>query len=290
MQLQYLSPGTVKDAVSLLNKYREKAKVIAGGTDLVIQIKNRVKNPEYLVDLTGVPSLNHIDFDARRGLRIGALTSVRALETSPEIKQKYPIIAQAASQLGSVAIRNVATIGGNLCNALPSAELSQAMMALSASTRIIGPQGERELPIEDFFKGVGLTALAANEILSEINIPALPPNTRGVYTKHSLRGSIDLAIVNVAVLLNLSDGGRVCQDIRIVLGAVAPTPIRARKAESILRGEKVNPGLIDRVAQQAADEAHPRAGSIRGSVEYKKEMVMVYTRRLINEAIAQKFD
>jgi carbon-monoxide dehydrogenase medium subunit len=185
-----------------------------------------------------------------------------------------------------VAIRNVATIGGNLCNASPSGELSQAMMALSATIRIIGPRGERELPIEDFFQGVGLTALANDEIMAGIEAPILSPNARGAYAKHSPRGSIDLAIVNVGILLTPSDTDQSCRDVRIALGAVASTPMRARKAELLLKGEKISPRLIERVAEQAADESDPRPDTL-GSVEYKKEMVRVYVARLIGRLASQ---
>jgi carbon-monoxide dehydrogenase medium subunit len=286
MQLECLTPKTINEAISLVGKYQAKAKVIAGGTDLVIQLKNKLRNPDFLIDLTRIPSLRIIDLDEKRGLKIGALATVRTLETSPLIRSKYPLISQAAGQLGSVAIRNVATIGGNLCNASPSGELSQAMMALSATIRIIGPRGERELPIEDFFQGVGLTALANDEIMAGIEAPILSPNARGAYAKHSPRGSIDLAIVNVGILLTPSDTDQSCRDVRIALGAVASTPMRARKAELLLKGEKISPRLIERVAEQAADESDPRPDTL-GSVEYKKEMVRVYVARLIGRLASQ---
>lgn len=270
-------------AMGMLGRYREKAKIIAGGTDLMLQMRLGARKPQYLIDITRIPGLDTIAFDDEGGLRLGALTTIRALETSAELQERFPILVRAAGQLGSVAIRNVATVGGNLCNALPSAETSQALTALSAQVRMTGPDGERTLPIEDFFIGVGRTALRPDELLMEILVPRMAPGTSGVYIKHAPRGPIDLAIVNITVLMTMEPGERICRDARIVLGAVAPKPLRARKAEDLLKGQKVVSGLIHQAAQTASDEAHPRKGSIRGSFEYKKEMVRVLTARAIGE-------
>jgi carbon-monoxide dehydrogenase medium subunit len=264
MRFDYLEPTTIEEALTLLTKNNGKAKVIAGGTDVMLQARNRAIKPEYLVDITNIPGLEYITLDGQ-GLRIGALATIRALETSPELKKSYPIIPQAAGRLGSVAIRNVATLGGNLCNALPSAETAQAMVALQAQAKITGPSGTRELPIVDFFKGVGKTVLKPNELLVEIKVPKPPPNTFGVYIKHSPRGTIDLAIVNITVLITFEADERTCKDASIVLGAVAPTPLKAGKAENILKSQKIDEKLIGQAAQLAAEEAHPRADSIRGS-------------------------
>ena len=283
MRFEYLEPESIKEALTMLSQYQGKSKIIAGGTDVMLQVRNKVIRPECLVDITRIPGLDTIAFDDPQGVRLGALTTIRALETSVELQRKVPIISQAASQLGSVAIRNVATVGGNLCNALPSAETSQALVALSAHVRIIGPAGERTIPLEDFFIGVGKTVLQPDEILLEIIVPESPPHTFGRYIKHSPRGSIDLAIVNIAVLMTLEADRRICRDAKIVLGAVSPTPLRAKKAEDMLKGKSLDDALIDHVAQAASDEAHPRRGSIRGSFEYKKEMVRVLTRRAIRE-------
>ena len=233
MGFDYIPPKSIEETVSMLSKYYGKAKVIAGGTDLLIQIRTKVTNPEYVLDITGIPELENIRYDENEGLRIGPLTTIRTLETSTEIHQRYPVISQAASQLGSVAIRNVATVGGNLCNALPSAEMAQALLALSAKAKITGPSGERVVPLEDFFTGVGTTVLKPEELLVEIQVPPPSTNTRARYHKHSTRGTIDLAIVNVAVVVTLEPGGKVCKDIRIVLGAVAPTPMRHAKLKRL---------------------------------------------------------
>jgi carbon-monoxide dehydrogenase medium subunit len=286
MRFEYLEPESIEEALTILSQYQGMSKIIAGGTDLMLQMRNKAIRPEYVVDITRIPGLDYITFDDQRGLRLGALTSIRALETSGELQREYSVISQAASQLGSVAIRNVATVGGNLCNALPSAETSQALVALSAQVRIIGPGGERTMPLEGFFTGVGKTLLRPDEILLEILVPEPAPHTAGIYIKHSPRGPIDLAIVNITVLMTMESDHKVCKDTKIVLGAVFPTPLRARKAENVLKGRKVNGALIDQAAQVASGEAHPRQGSIRGSFEYKKEMVRVLTGRAIKQIMA----
>ncbi len=285
MRFNYLEPKTTEEAISLLVKHGEKARVIAGGTDLLIQVRNKAINPEQVIDIGYIPGLEYIDYDDNQGLRMGALTTIRALETSATLQQRYPVISQAASQLGSFAIRNVATIGGNLCNAAPSTETAPALIALSARAIIIGPDGERLVPLEDFFTGPGATVLEKGELLAEIQLPVPPPDTRGAYLKYSIRGTIDLAIVGVAVVVT-SGPGEVCEDIKIVLGAVAPTPIRARHAEAVLRGQKVDETLVDKSAEAASAEARP-VSDVRASAQYRREMVKVLTRRAIKEVMAK---
>jgi len=284
MRFNYLEPATIEEAVSLLGKYDGKAKVVAGGTDLMVQIRDKLIAPEYVVDIGYVSGLDCIDYDEAQGLRIGALTTIRTIEKSGKIFQVYPAISQAAGLLGSMAIRNVATIGGNLCNAAPSADTAPALIGLSAKGKIIGPDGEKLVSLEEFFTGPGCIVCEPGELLVEVQVPVPPPGTKGVYLKHG-RSAIDLATVGVAVIMTL-EPGVVCRDVKIVLGAVAPTPMRAKKAEEILRGKKVEPALIEKSAQVAADEARPIT-DVRASAEYRKEMVKVYTRRAIAQLVAQ---
>ncbi len=286
MRFEYLQPQTIEEATSLLTKYKGRSKVIAGGTDVVTQMRGNLIKPQYLVDITGINGLSYIDVDGGKGLKIGALTPIRDLEKSAELKRSYPIISQAAGQLGSGAIRNMGTIGGNLCNAAPSAETAPALLVLSAKAKITGSRGERVVPLEDFFLGPGNTTLEAGELLVEIQVPAPLPHTIGVYLKHAIRGTIDLAIVGVAVAVTTDPESKVCQDIKIALGAVAPIPVRARKAEEILMGKKIYDDLINKSAQAASDEASP-ISDVRASAEYRREMVKVFTRRAIREAVAK---
>ena len=316
---EYLEPATIQETVSLLAQHIGKAKIVAGGTDLLLQLRRKTIRPEYVVDIAGIPGLDYINYDEKQGLKIGALATIRAMETSAELHRRYPIIPQAASQVGSPAIRNLGTIGGNLCQdtrcpdyavihlrskspcyrgggdicyavkgakrciAMAVAETAPALICLGAEACISGPAGERTIPLENFFTGPGMTILHQDEVLTAIKVPNRPPNTQGGYLKHSLRGTIDFAIVSVAVVLTVNDG--VCEDARIGLLGVAPTPIRAHRAEAIIKGEKVNEGIINRAAQAASAESHP-ISDVSASAEYKREMVRVFTRRLIRAAIA----
>ena len=284
MRFEYLEPTTVQEAVSLLSKYNGKSKIIAGGTDLLVAIRNKTTKPEYVVDIECILGLDYIRYDVQQGLSIGALTKVRLLEKLGELRHRYPIISQAASQLASVAIRNVATIGGNLCNAAPSADSAPALIGLGARAKIVGPVGEKIVALEDFFVGPGKTVLKTGELLLEVQVPVLPPNTKGVYLKHAIRGSIDLAIVGVAAILTMN--GELCRDVKIVLGAVAPTPMRAKKAEKVLEGKKIDDFLIEEAAKAASSECRP-IDDLRASAQYRREMVKVLTRRAILGAMTR---
>ena len=293
MRFEYLRPKSVQEAISLLREHDGKAKVIAGGTDLVVDMRVGMTNqtprlkPQYVIDLESIPELDYIECDEKQGLRIGSLAKIRTVENSSVLHQYYPVISQAAGQLGSVAIRNVATIGGNLCNAVPSAEMAPPLIALSAKARIAGISGERVVPLEDFFVNAGETVLNPEELLVEIQVPMPPLNTKGVYFKHGKRwGTFDLAMVNVAAVLTLEADGQTCRDVKIVLGAVAPTPMRAKKAEGILNGKKIESSLIEKAAQAASEEAKPIT-DIRASAAYRAGMVKVFTRRALEQIIAK---
>ncbi len=283
---EYFEPSSVSEAVSLLAGYKDEAKVIAGGTDLLVEMKQGHIRPKYVIDIKAIPGLDYIDYDSQKGLRIGAMTTIRTLEKSAELRQRYPAISQAARVLGSVSVRNVATLGGNLCNAAPSADTAPGLIGLSARAKIAGPDGERQVLLEDFFTGLGRTVLKTGEILIEIQVPAPPPDTRGVYIKYGIRGTSDLPIVGVAAVLTLEPENKVCQDIKIVLGNVAPTPVRARRAEEAIRRKQMDDVAILNCAQAASDEARPRAGSIRASADYKKAMVKVFTEQAVRTAMA----
>lgn len=284
MRFEYLEADSVERAIALLGKHGDRARVIAGGTDLVPKLRARAVVLDHVIDISYIPDLDYIRYDDTRGLSIGALTPIRALETAVELRRRYSVIAQAAAQLGSIAIRTVGTIGGNLCNAVPSAEMAPPLIALAARARLVGPGGERVVPLEKFFTGVCTTVLAPDEILTEIQVPVPPPGTSATYVKHSIRGTIDLAIVNVAVALS-SDGG-VCRDIRLVLGAVAPTPMRACHAEALLAGSPLDDGMLRKAAGAAAEESRPITDQ-RASAAYRRQLVRVYTARMLRTALGR---
>ena len=283
MRFEYLEPVTIEETVSLLTKYGEKAKVVAGGTDLLVQMRKKVLRPQYVVDIKGIAALDFINYDDGQGLRIGTLTTIRALEKSAELRQRHPVISQAASLLGSFVIRNIATLGGNLCNAAPSAETAPALIGMSARAKIIGPDGERTVPIEGFFTGPGQTVLKTGELLVEIQVPPPMPNTKAIYLlKHGLRGTTDPAIVGVGIVVTAMPESEVCQDAKIVLGAVAPTPMRATEAEKVLKGKRIDDALIKKVAQAASEQCCP-IFDVRASAEYRGKMVEVFTKRALRQ-------
>lgn len=277
---EYFEPASIKEAVALLSKYRGEARVIAGGTDILVKTRQGKISPRYVLNLSAIPGLDYINYDAQAGLKLGAMVTIRALEQSAVLQEKYPVISQAAGQLGHIAIRNIATLGGNLCNAVPSAEMAPCLVVLSARAKLVGPDGERTVPLEEFFISSGKTALGEAELMAEIQVPALPANTRATYLRHTAMAA-GLPIVNVAVMASLEPESQICRDIKIVVGNVAPTPMRAHQAEAVLRGKKIDQTLMEKSAQAAADEAHPRPGSVRASAEYKKDMTRVFTRRAL---------
>jgi len=284
-KFNYLSPSTLDEALSLLSRYKGRAKVIAGGTDFVPKLKRReIGAPGYVIDLKAIPGLDNIEYDAS-GLSLGALVTIGAVETSAIIGEKFAILAQAVQSMASPQVRNRGTIAGNICNAVPSADSAPALITLRAKLKLVSGNGQRTVSIEDFFTGPSQTALNDDEILEEIHIPHPPPNGQGVYLKLTPRRAMDLAILGVAVVVTAQDG--VCQDIRIALGAVAPTPIRAKKAEAILKGQKFDDELIGKTARAAAGQSRP-INDHRASAEYRRDMVEVLVKRAIKQAIGSK--
>jgi len=218
----------------MLFTYHGMAKVIAGGTDLLNQIRLKMIKPEYVVDIGYIPGLDYIKYDSEGQLSIGALATIRSLEMSAEIREHHPVISQAASLMGSMAIRNVGTIGGNLCHASPSAETAPSLIGLGATVKLVGTDGERTVALEKFFTGPGQTALQTGELMVEIRVPPMPSHAKGIYLKHTTRGSVNPAIVGVAAIV-VMDGKR-CKETKLVLGAVASTPIRAIAATPTIAG------------------------------------------------------
>lgn len=283
LHFDYLTPKTVREACSLLFKHKGKASLIAGGTDLVVSMKRRETTPQYVINLKAIPGLDDIHYAGREGLRIGALASMHDIENSPIIQGRFPILSSAAGQMGSPSVRNMETIGGNLGRAAPSADSAPPLIALGAKVKIASPKGERTIGIEEFFLGPGETVLQSDEILTEIQIPNPPPHTRGVYLKMPAGRKIGIAMVGVAVVVTLDSKYASIVDAKIVLGAVAPTPIRATKAEDMLKGKAIEKQLIEKAAQAAAGEAKP-ISDIRASASYRKEMVKVLTAQALTQA------
>lgn len=285
MRFEYLEPASLEEAITLLEHYDGRAKVIAGGTDLVVQMRKGEIKPQYIINIARLPGLDYISFSDKEGLKLGALTTIRALEDSQELQQSYPAIPLMASQMATPGVRSMATLGGNLGNAAPSADTAPILIGLSAQAKIVGPEGERTVQLENFYTGPGSTCLGKGELLREIQMPVPPPHTGAVYLKHGARGAADLAIVGVATVITLEPKGEVCREAKVVLAAVAPTPIRAFQAEAILRGKKIDEKIIEASAQAASGEARPIT-DVRAPASYRREMVKVFTRRAIRQALA----
>jgi carbon-monoxide dehydrogenase medium subunit len=278
-EFEYLEPSSLSEAVSLLNQHSKAAKIFAGGTDLLVDMKEGELSPRYLIDIKGIPGQDYIKYDEKKGLRMGALTTMRQIETSRVVREQFPPLAQAAKVLGSVQVRNRATIGGNLCNASPAAETAPPLLVLGAKVKLVGSRGERMLPLEEFFVGPELTVLD-KEILTEIIVPSPSPHTRGVYISISRRRAVDLALVGVAVAAVVDPEKGRWKEVKIALGAVGPTPMRVPKAERILNGKRIDAALIEKAARIASDEADP-ISDVRASAWYREEMVRVLVQRTL---------
>lgn len=282
VRFRLLEPRDLSEACSLLAEYREKAKILAGGQGLLPLLKHRQIAPNYIINIKGLPSLGYID-ESGGSLRIGALTTNRAVELSALIKERYPMLAELEQVLGDVQTRNWGTLVGNLCAASPTSDLAPALIALGARVKVMSVRGERAIPLDDFFVDYLKTALESDEIVTEIQVVEPLPRTGGAYHKERIR-VMDSPIASAAAVVSLDAGLGTVVAARIVLQAVCPTPIRAKEAEKVIIGEKVRDGLADEVAVVAAKEACP-ISDVYGSAEYKREMVKVAIRQVVGLAI-----
>jgi CO/xanthine dehydrogenase FAD-binding subunit len=269
---EYHAPATLPEALAILADFGGAARALAGGTDLLLKLKAERLAPSAVVNIKRVPQLHSRVVNSH--VSLGALTTLSELRASPTIRSRLPALATAAGTMASVQIRNLATLGGNLCNAAPSADLGPILMALEATALIAGPQGERELPLEEFFTGPGQTALLPGELLTAVRI--MPATGLSTYLKLAPRACMDIAVVGIGLALYLEAG--ICQRARIVLGAVAPTPLRARRAEEALVGQRLTAELIEHAAQLAGEAAQP-IDDVRGTAWYRRRMVVTLTRR-----------
>ncbi len=305
-KFDYFKPTSLEEALTLFAQYGEKAKWIAGGTDVIVMIKQKTMTPDVLISLQGIPGLGEIKFNGT--LSIGPMVTHRMIEKSELIKKDFSALADAVSWLGSIQIRNVATIGGNICTAAPSADTATPLLVLGTQVKIKSLKEERTVPIEAFFKGPGATVLKTGEMIKELMIPKPLPNTGSAYYKLQRRLALDLPILGVSVLLSLDknkvtcsdmlcttspissilhkmeEDQIICKEVRIALGVAAPTPMRAVKAEGLLRGKPLSDELLERVAETAVQEAQPR-DSIRGEAWYRRDMIRVLVKRMAMKSI-----
>jgi carbon-monoxide dehydrogenase medium subunit len=284
---EYHKPTSLGEASNLLVDLGADAHVLAGGTDLLVELKENLRVARHAIDIKGIHGLCSRSFDAETGLCFGALVTVRELETWDAVITHYPNLCTALRLLGSIQIRNRATVAGNVCRASPSADTIPPLIADGAEVTIRGPQGERRVLLEHFFTGPGRTVLAPGEIVTGFVVPPPDRQSGRAYIKHGRRKAMELATVGVAVSLAV-EGAR-CREIRIALGAVAPTPIRAGAAEAVLRGNTLDPESIATAARAAMAQSTP-ISNVRASETYRREMVGVLTRRAIDLAMEASID
>jgi carbon-monoxide dehydrogenase medium subunit len=282
-RFEYIEPKSIPEICSLLYRYGDEAKLLAGGTDLFVRMKEKEIKPKYLIDLKAIPGLDSIKYQEATGITLGALTILDDIEKSPLIQARAKILSLAAATVGVIQTRNKATLGGNLCNASPAADMAPALLAMDAQVRLIGLEGERTIPLDGFFVGPGQTVLHPGEILAEVIIPENTLSQTGVYLKFSTRKALDLAIVNLGVVLQASTERDSIQDIRVAIGAVAPTPLRLKAVEEMLKGKAPDDQWLDQAAQKAWEAIQPIT-DLRASADYRREMAKVFLKRGIKMA------
>ena len=282
-EFDYHAPASVADALDQLSRYGEKCRVFAGGTDVLIAMKKREVVPEHFISLKGIEDLKGIHHSELEGLKIGGAVTIGDLERSEVVKGQFPVLWDAVKVMAAPPVRNLGTIGGNLCSAAPSADTAPPLIALGASVKLVSTGGERTVLVEDFFAGPGKSVLKPDEILTEVLIPNPPQDSGGAYMKLMRRSAMDLALVGVAAQVRLDRDTKVCKEIRIALGAVAPTPMRASKAESILIEKEINEKSAAEAAEVASQEALPIT-DVRATKEYRTEMIKVLTKRVVEKA------
>jgi len=278
---EYFAPRALDEAVSLLLKLGPEAKILSGGQSLIPMMKLRLASPQYILDINGIPNLNYV-FLVNGAVRIGALARESDLEFSPLIKSRFPLLADTTVVIADPLVRNQATVCGNLAHGDPANDHPATMLALGASLLAVSNRGEREIPVESFFTGLFETALEPDEILKEIRVPIPPPSSGGAYLKMERKVG-DYATAGVAVQITL-DGAGVCQRAGIGLTNVGFTPLKAAKTEAFLAGKTLDDATIKQAAEFAAADSQP-VDDIRGSADYKRDLVRVLTARALNHAL-----
>ena len=275
---KYLSPTTVEEAIAFHGQHSETAKYIGGGTDVIVKVRQGWMEPDYLISLKKIQEMSELHKnDATGELSIGAMVTHATLEKSLMIRNDYPIIYDAVSNIGSLQVRNVGTIGGNLINAVPSADGAIPLIALDGMALLHGPDGERSVEVKNLFIAPYKTILKPREILKKITIPPQTPHTGSAYIKFGRRAAMELPLIGIGVLLTLDSD--TCAKARICLGVAAPTPMRAFDAEKFLVGKKINEEILIEAGKIAADESKVR-DSVRGKAWHRKEMIRVQVRRM----------
>ena len=277
-----LRPHTIEEASEQLLRYGDEARLIAGGTTLVILMKQRALHYHYLIDLQSIPQMNLITQESD-GVRIGALATHRMVECSPLVRQMFPVVAQAFGKIGNVRVRHTATVGGNLAHADYRLDPPPALLALGAEVTVFGPQGWRRIPLKDFFRGMYECALEPGEILVDVNIPRMLANSRALYLRFSSLSAGDWPCLGVAALLSLENG--LCRELRLALGGVAATPLFIDNLDFV-RGQHIDAQLVGKI-HNVVDEQISPFSDFRGSEWYKRQMVRLFVKKAVYQLSGQ---
>jgi carbon-monoxide dehydrogenase medium subunit len=280
---EYFAPKTVEDALSLLSQYKGEAKIIAGGQSMLVLMRQGLLAPEYVVDIKGISTLDYMNYDEREGLKIGALTVHRAIETSPVIQRHFKVLSEMERNLATIQTRNWGTIGGNLCHGDPAGDPAPVFIALDAKLKLKSLAGERIVAMEDFSKDILEVGLEPGEMLIEIQVPLPKPHTGTAHDKLMVMQG-DAGIVGATVSIALKPGNGICEDARIVLSNAASIPLRAKDAERCLIGKTINEDLLIETGEVASKEVSPPS-DVHASAEYRKEMIKVFVKRATREAL-----
>lgn len=283
-KFDFVRPETIDEVRALLASAADgEAMLLAGGTDAILQMRRRERTPRCVIGLKSVAELDFIREESDGGLAIGAMTSLHDLLSAPSVRQRYAVVAEAAAQIGGRELRNVATVGGNIAGALPCADMPPSLMALGARVKLSSGDGDRWVPLEEFYPGFSQTVAAPREFVTEIRLPRLEPFTSGAYIKYHDRHSMDMTVLGVSAVVTLDAPDGTFRDVRLTLANGAPTTFRARGAEEVLRGRHLNDTVLKETAETACREASPRS-SWRATSDYRLQLIRTLTRRAIKQA------
>jgi CO/xanthine dehydrogenase FAD-binding subunit len=284
--IDYAAPKTVAEAVALLAEKGDRARVLAGGTDIIVQVREGRRDLDLLVDAKHIPELNDLTYDPQKGLRIGAAAPCYPIYEHAEIARAYPGLIDAVALIGGIQIQSRASVGGNLCNASPAADTIPALIAHETVCVIAGPQGTREVPVEKFCTAPGRTVLTRGELLVSLRLPPPRRHWGAAYLRFIPRNEMDIAVAGAGVAVTLDPAGKRCTAARIALAAVAPTPLLVPEAGAALVDGPLSDTLMDRAAEQARVAARP-ISDMRGDADYRRHLVGVLTKRALQAALAR---
>jgi carbon-monoxide dehydrogenase medium subunit len=280
---EFLEPRSVSDASRMMADLGEDARLYAGGTALLLGMRQRLLTPSHLVSIGGIAGLDRVEYSEKDGLRLGALLRHVDIAEHALVNERYPMLARMAGQVANPQVRNVATLGGNLCYADPATDPPTCLMALRAQVRVVGSAGERLIPLEEFYTDYYQTALNADDVVTQVHVPPMAPDAKGAYTRFLKTAAEHRPLVGVGVVARRVGG--VCRDVRIAIGASVPIPVRALRAEQFLEGKTITPDALEEAARIAAEDITP-VSDFRGSGDYRREMVRVVVKRTAAAALS----